>query len=505
MEGNSGMSLLSDLLGGGSSGGGGGGVPLGGLIETGSKMPSLDGYLKADQTQILPQTGNEDLYAALGLIADDGPEFSVAANSTSDQDGNTIEDVNHAAQVYTSLGSIQNAAIDGFVKASDTLYFYRWSNRLMISTTGPLGPYTEETSFQTDVGESAPTNYKNLSMCWGNGYLVLMGSQKVCVNQVAHDYTSWTEYDMDTNANRRIRGVTFINGWFFCTYVNNWSGGTGYTAWTQDPRFESNWTKQQMGFNFQTENVASNSNNRHDVYYFPNADKFVVVYGCNYRAADRHFFEVWYMTDPATETFTENTDVSSLYSYVTSSDNNLWMGIPFEQGSKICIPMEFQGGPYAAVFDDITTFPVTFDGVENTLIAGMSLQMNRYPFMTTADGDPLPQGGGVTFLHMSQYYLMNMWLEGNILKHSRCQVFDSIFNNEQGGFSSDGQMSTAWRWMIYDEDTRAMTTIGRPDSGNYDQHWVWQFPFFSYNLSTEFAIPKAKHLNKAVIYQTRTE
>ena len=467
-----------------SSSGSGGGIPLGGLVETSAFAPTLTNHRKATAKHILKQADFPALYAELGQIADNAFRFSELSDTSP---GNNVDDMttNIFTLVHDDSGRTQDAL--AIIHAEGDTWFMRRSSQLFISTTGSEGPFTEITG----ITMPDPGNH-NRSMAYNDGYLVCMTETSIITNTVQNDFTTWTTYQLGDPTYGRMRYLIVAKGYFFVLWIDSYDAGSYNISWTDDPRFAANWTDFDTGFNLLGGWLPSATNGSDFLAYFPGQDKIVAFMAHNYTAADRHYFEIWYMTDPVTENvFTENTAHNALWSYVANADNTLIIGAVFEQAGSIIAAVDIIGSPRFFIWDDITTSPTR-------VYADGDLQIPAFPVRASILDIPqlLPNGGVLTAYNGIIY---RYWYDGLNVQHGRTDQQDYWYNEAVQSWNNQA----SGRCWTYDESKGLIITYLTPDSTETQDVYRWAWPIYTYDTATDFAVMPVSHTDPDIIYQTR--
>lgn len=469
-----------------------GGLPYGALVAMDRGAPLQSGYRSAETALTLSQSQYGPLFEATGLLFDNDPAFSSEMGQLA-ADGGKIDNSTHTQIMDGEAGG----SVRCLINATGDLWFARQGSELFASSTGIAGTWTEETSYQTDSAETPVDALGNENFAWGNGYLICMSETRLTVNTTQNDYTAWTVYDMRPGFAEHMAGVFYLNGWFFTLYWTASSGGNLCAAWTQDPTAQANWTTHENIFTYTNGSYSSPNLSDSRLYYFEDADKYALFIAHNDQTGNEHFFEVWTLDDPSTETvFVENTAVSSTYSPVSDAANGFSLGWAFEASGQIVVTMFFAGEGTYAVFDDITAAPRIFqtdDTIINTSGSGHG-QPLQIPNLVSDNG--------AIFKSRDSEILHYFELVGTELKHGSTPLFRNTFPATTADFTS---VTSPWLNLVYDDKTKALVGISRSDASVTNRHHAWSYPMISYDQATQFHVPAARHENRKLVYQRKVE
>lgn len=486
MEGISGMSNLDDFLGGGTSAGGGGGVPLGGLIETSKFMPELTGYKKANVRQTLLQSEFADLYAAIGAQPDVSPQLSAVSdqNTFNGELDHTINTFELKIDDGTNFGNPTS-----MFRASDDIWFAWVGAGIFYTTTGLNGTWAQLPS----VSESAQNQMQAMQGAYDpvNGYVVLISDRHVLCNQTANDFTSWTEYDL-YNGNEYLRYVYFADGHFVIGFTTDFSNGQASVAWTDDPRFQANWTIHANIFWFQSEQShQASSRGQMCGYYSAALGAHVMIAGVLNWSASQNEFELWYNTDLVNNTqFTENTVVTAA-TLNSSSSSSMIFGPMFDSGDDLVWLCRFLNIDYVFVWDDVTA------GWKRQIYMHGDIAFSYQQHMIPVD---IPEMNYPGQLFMQDAIMYGYHWDGSEFSSGRSDEYKMYYDNSELNWSSYGNSRDMVQW---DSVGKTMVCWAKPDTSQTGDYYLWRYPFYTYDTTTEFAIRPVTHDDSEIVYQMR--
>lgn len=489
------MTDLNTIFGGGGGGGGGGGVPLGGLIEAQANMPDLPGFVRVNKTRILSKADYPAAAEAIGDVADNAPFVNPLAPIA---DGA----VNHQAQ---TSGPTPISGTPYEIKCLDgaDLWAIRVGTKVYLSSTGPTGEWT-------DTGLTISNASFQEQMAYANGYIVLVNGQNddrgIYVNDNQNDYTSWTEFygqGASQNGNDYHYFVEHVGSKFFVGFKIN--GSQANTAWYLyvcddgvDVSNAANWTRSDLLWASPSNYGTSRS--RTPIFFYDEIDDiYVAIQTEDEDVQDR---EYWYMkTSTDGLTWTTHPDHNSY----TATNDNMWGGYPYRMpdGTRLVL----------YTYDNIDRYRVFGNGWDAAHTAQESITTGAHQDLASEDRQRFQidlidaTGNSIIFFNGSNGdELAKYTWNGNgfdVSNTPNSQLFDIYFDNQARGFDLDELDN-----MIYVPHKGAFyALVHQVDPANTNHIYVWEYPLYSYDTTTEFAVLGVPHTDDPdnIVYQARVE
>jgi hypothetical protein len=500
MEGISGMSLLSDLLGGGSSqGGGGAGVPYGGLIEAQANMPDLPNFKKVNINRILAQADFPDAATAIGQIPDNAPFINPNAPIA---DGHSLIPVLDEADgvSFVTGGPNELKCLDGA-----DLWALRKDSQLWISDTGVNGPWTN-----TGLTVTNRSNNSHWGVGWIDGWLVVIDGatddRGIYINDNQNDYTAWIEFwPPGTAANAGMMDRVYVEGGKFFVQHRRSNGFATDNKYfyvadpsAADPSVPANWSLSSALWGSYN-NFSQNYERDIQLFYDPVDDIYIATATDRDTVLDR---EYWFMKT-STDGVTWTTHPS--HNSYTATNDGIYGGQCWRapDGTRLAL-FNYDNRNYYRVYGNGWDAAHTAEVNMGTVTGGALNNNNRVQYdipLIDASGNSLIFFNGASGAQLAKWTWQGLALGFDVSFVGPTNLFDVYFDNVARGIDLNSELNA----MIFVPSENAFFILMHDvDPANTNNLYIWKYPLYNYDPTTHFALLSVAHSDPVnITFQAR--